>query len=250
MNRLLLVPAAGRGRRLGGGRPKVLHPVAGLPMIDHLFRLYGSWVDAFVLVVNPRALDEVRSHCETVAPRPVYFETQAEPTGMLDAVLEPIERVRRLWPAWVWVTWCDQICIRPRTVSRLAQCCNSGDAAVVMPTARRDTPYVHLVRRDDGLITGVLHSREGDAMPVRGEQDTGLFAMSKSCYLEDLPSFARCSDAGGTGESTGERNLLPFVPWIAQRATVKTLEASEFETLGVNDPADVTRAEEILRREG
>ena len=50
-SRLLIVPAAGLGTRLGADRPKLLVPVAGIPMIDRLLGLFAGTVDRAVVVV-------------------------------------------------------------------------------------------------------------------------------------------------------------------------------------------------------
>ena len=59
MKRILVVPAAGRGTRLGWDGPKVLCPVGGRPMIEHLLDRYGPVVEYVVVVVAPQAQDDV-----------------------------------------------------------------------------------------------------------------------------------------------------------------------------------------------
>src|SRR5204863_274382 len=56
MDRLLIVPAAGRGSRLGSRAPKALVPVAGVPMLDHLLTMHQATVDRFIVVVAPEAI--------------------------------------------------------------------------------------------------------------------------------------------------------------------------------------------------
>src|SRR5215467_13283376 len=51
--RLLVIPAAGAGSRLGGDTPKVLVPVAGRAMIDHLLVIYRAWISSAVIVAHP-----------------------------------------------------------------------------------------------------------------------------------------------------------------------------------------------------
>jgi choline kinase len=53
MSRLLIIPAAGAGSRLGADVPKVLVPVAGMTMLERLLNLYRAWVRHVILVVNP-----------------------------------------------------------------------------------------------------------------------------------------------------------------------------------------------------
>ncbi len=50
-------------------------------------------------------------------------------------------------------------------------------------------------------------------MPDVGESDAGLFSLSRDAFLTQLPAYAVSLE---TGTGTGERNLLPFIPWIVR----------------------------------
>jgi bifunctional UDP-N-acetylglucosamine pyrophosphorylase / glucosamine-1-phosphate N-acetyltransferase len=241
VNRVMLIPAAGRGSRLGASMPKVLFPVNGRPMIDYLLDLYAPVVDGFVLVVHPSAEAMVRAHCRARSTA-VEYDVQMEPTGMLDAILIPGERVRRLGATSVWITWCDQIAVHPETITTLAaHSSHHPECALVFPTVARRAPYIHLVRDARGEIVAIRQRREGDAMPEVGESDVGLFCLSAAAYHDLLPQFARIGEAGSV---TSERNFLPFIPWLGGRAEVRTFPArDEIESLGVNTPEDVQRLE-------
>src|SRR5262249_35864658 len=115
MKPVLLIPAAGSGSRLQSSVPKVLFPVNGKPMVDYLFTLYAPVVAQFILVLHPSFAQDVQRHCRTYA-LPIEYELQHVPTGMLDALLIPQERVRRSHLTSVWITWCDQVAIHPKTV--------------------------------------------------------------------------------------------------------------------------------------
>ena len=110
--------------------------------------------------------------------------------------------------------------------------------------AQNQAPYIHFDRDASGRITAVRHRREGDAMPEIGESDSGLFALSRGAYLEHLPHFAPKTVHGA---ATGERNFLPFIPWMAQRGRVLTYELEEeLESLGVNTVSDARYIEQYL----
>lgn len=247
MTRVLIIPAAGAGLRLGALTPKPLVPIAGRAMIDHLFALYARSVDRFVVVVGPSALEAVARHCES-AGVDVGLGVQPAPTGMLDAIVAASDEVRRTRPDAVWITWCDQVAVHPATVRHLAELADATPApALVFPTATRRDPYTHLVRDGQGRITGVLQRREGDRLPEVGESDMGLFSLSADAYFEHLGRFAR---EAGIGRATGERNFLPFVPWIGGRAAVRTFPCTdEVEAIGVNTPEDLSLVEAYLRRQ-
>ncbi len=241
--RALIVPAAGRGSRLGDPEPKVLARVGGRPMIDWLLDLYDHYVTHVVVIVRPEARDAVASH---LAPRTrtVDLAEQHEPTGMLDAILVPFALVERWQPESIWITWCDQVAVHPHTVARLAGRSGPGAAPLVLPTVTRHAPYIHLERDRAGRVVRVRHRREGDSLPDPAESDMGLFSLSREAYLRWLPMYAAEVEHG---QRTGERNFLPFIPWLAARVPVDTFPAvDEMESVGVNTPEERAQVERYL----
>jgi bifunctional N-acetylglucosamine-1-phosphate-uridyltransferase/glucosamine-1-phosphate-acetyltransferase GlmU-like protein len=241
----MIIPAAGAGARLGSSRPKVLVAVGGRALLDHLYALYRRWVDEFVVVVHPSFEEEVRAHCRA-RRLPVQLALQRERTGMLDAILEPAPLLRERDFDDVWITWCDQVAVRPETVAALDRLCREDPrAALIFPTIRRRRPYIHLVRDEEGEVVEILHEREGDAMPGVGESDMGLFRLSRPAYLDLLPRFA---ESVVRGAGTGERNFLPFICWLRGRAAVRSVSGhDEIESVGINTREDLRLLEEHLR---
>ncbi len=210
-------------------------------MLDWLIALYRPIVDAFVVVANPAARDEVAAHVEQ---RGVSFAVtvQGSPTGMLDAVILGCESAEAWNPTRVWVTWCDQVAVHPQTVERLAAA--EDRAALAFPVATRTSPYIHFERDGTGLITAVRQQREGDEMPAQGESDMGLFSLSGEAAAVDLLAFAATA---GRSAVTGERNFLPFIPWLASRKPVVTIPATDaMEAVGINTPGDLARVAAYL----
>jgi bifunctional N-acetylglucosamine-1-phosphate-uridyltransferase/glucosamine-1-phosphate-acetyltransferase GlmU-like protein len=244
MSRMLVIPAAGRGSRLGWDGPKALCPIGGRPMLDWILDRYAGVVDRVVIVAAPAAVARVRAHIAGSAT-PIDIAVQEEPTGMLPAILCAQHVIAREQPDQVWITWCDQLGISDTTVARLANLLDADDSALVFPTVRQSPPYIHFARESDGRIARVLQRREGDAMPAAGESDAGLFALKGETYLGDLPAYgALAPESGGTRE----RNFLPFIPWLSARKTVRTFDLIDpREALGVNTPDDLRAMENYLR---
>ncbi|MEO8198936.1 MAG: NTP transferase domain-containing protein [Gemmatimonadota bacterium] len=244
MNRIIVIPAAGRGSRLGSNLPKLLVPVNGRPMIDYLFQRYRDVASVFLLVVSPGAESAVRSHLKGREEK-IEILVQESPTGMLDAILIPCERVRQLHPDEVWITWCDQVAVESETVRRLASLMGTARIpALGLPTVILGAPYIHFARHPDGGIAEVLHRREGDTMPEHGEGDIGLFALTAATYLDLLPQYA---EAAPLGRLTGERNFLPFIPWLASRGSVRTIRATApIEAIGINTEEELEKVSQYL----
>jgi bifunctional UDP-N-acetylglucosamine pyrophosphorylase/glucosamine-1-phosphate N-acetyltransferase len=245
MRRVLVVPAAGRGTRLGSALPKPLTPVAGRAMIDYILRRHAEFASDAVVIVHPAARAAIQTHVAE-APLRVHLAEQSSPTGMLDAILAAREAVDALAAERVWITWCDQVAISRATTARLAGAERDAHTpAAVFPTVRQSPPYIHFDRDTSGRIVRVRQRREGDTLPDVGESDAGLFSLSAEAYATQLMAYAAREDSRGGG--TGERNFLPFLPWLAQRAEVVTFPIDAGEARGINTPEDLAAVTEYLR---
>jgi bifunctional UDP-N-acetylglucosamine pyrophosphorylase / glucosamine-1-phosphate N-acetyltransferase len=244
MDRVLIVPAAGRGSRLGSPLPKALVPVAGRPMLDHLLAIHGSTVERAIVVVAPAAVEAFRGFSAT-SRIPLDIVVQESPTGMLDAILLAAPVVASLAPRRIAITWCDQIALSAQTIGAVADCALSSDSPrMVVATLTVEQPYIHFDRDPSGRIVGVRQRREGDVMPADGETDMGLFDLSLDAFVHDLAEFASQTSAD---RGTGERNFLPFIPWLAARAPVATVAGrSRIETIGINTPEELATIEAYM----
>jgi len=234
------------GSRLRSPLPKVLVPVLGRPMLDWLLELYAPHVSRVIVVANPASRTLVS---EQLARRghPAAVVVQEQPTGMLDAILLARPLVEAGAAASVWITWCDQVGVHPATVARLAALdAEHPSTALIMPTCTRTQPYIHLERRHGHRITRVLQRREGDVMPSVGESDMGVFRLSRRAFVDDLHDFAAGAELG---DGTGERNFLPFIPWVEMRGGVLTYPCVDAEeSTGVNTPEELAFVEAYLAR--
>lgn len=245
-SRLLVIPAAGAGSRLGAAGPKALAPVLGRPMLDWIADLYDPYVDRMAVVAHPSFAPEIERWGRGRGRLDVLCQEQA--TGMLDAILLARPIVERERPDAIWITWCDQVGVLPATLEAVARLEAGRIPALALPTVRGRDPYTHFERGPDGRITAVLHRREGDAMPPEGESDMGLFALSRDAFVRLLPEYAA---AVVPGRATRERNFVPFVAWAAARDEVVTVACTDpMEAVGINTPEDLRRVEAWLRARG
>jgi bifunctional N-acetylglucosamine-1-phosphate-uridyltransferase/glucosamine-1-phosphate-acetyltransferase GlmU-like protein len=245
MRRIMIIPAAGAGSRLGATVPKLMVPVNGRPMLDHLVELYTPVVDEFFVVVSPAAETRVRNHIAGLQAS-ISIAVQQTPSGMLDAIMIPLSQLESARPLQAWISWCDQVAVLPATVQRLAQAAAAHPQAdLVLPTMQCKKPYIHFERDAGGTICNILHQREGDAMPETGESDMGLFVLSDHACFDMLPRYAAEVEPG---EGTGERNFLPFVVWAGRHGDVHTITGTHpMESVGINTPEELERVERWLQ---
>ena len=104
-----IIPAAGRGSRLGSDRPKILYPVAGRLLIEWLLDFLEPNCSRLVFVLSPEGAGEVRPELERLTPGRFDIVIQEVPLGMGDAVERALPAVRT---AQVVIVWGDQVALR------------------------------------------------------------------------------------------------------------------------------------------
>jgi bifunctional UDP-N-acetylglucosamine pyrophosphorylase/glucosamine-1-phosphate N-acetyltransferase len=239
-----VIPAAGKGSRLGFDRPKILFPVAGRMIVEWLLDFLLPNCATIVFVLSPDGQGPVGEELERLIPGRYRIVIQEVPTGMSDAVDLGLTSV---YTQHVAIVWGDQVALRRDSVDaclRLQQGPLAPD--LTCPTVLRPNPYIHVERDSEERIIGLLQKREGDAMPTEGESDTGFFCF-RSASLRNL--LAELRKAGGPqGHMTGEFNFLPIIPLAAQKGVVITPRLMTLEeTVGVNSKDDATLLEPFLR---
>lgn len=230
-----VIPAAGRGSRLGLDCPKVLAPLGEDAVVLDLLRgrLAGQ-VRAIHYVLAPDVEALVSLHPgETVDIQPV-------PVGMGDAIFRTAHRWREA--DRILVLWGDQAGVSRDTVSRAVAHSRVVDLPghVALPLVELDEPYVDYVFEDGQLVTVSL-SREGDRCRARGWSDVGLFVLTTPGLVEEWEAFVSATPPAGV---TAEVNFISFLPYLASRGwRVDVIPVDDpAEARGINTPDDLAVA--------
>ena len=236
--RTALIPAAGRGSRLGFDHPKILFPIAGRTILEWLVDLLNPVCGRFVFVLSPQGLAPV----EKLLPDRCAVALQPEPLGMADAIrcgLAQVESTHTL------IVWGDQVAIKPASLEFLLRL-HQGPAHpfATCPTLWRDHPYIHFERTESGRVSRILQAREGDQMPQRGESDSGVFLFRTETLRQLLPRLLNSPEC--IGAKTHELNFLPIFPLLDAEQLITAPIMTEAESVGVNSPADASYVERQL----
>jgi len=239
-----IIPAAGRGSRLGYDLPKILYPVAGRPVLHWLLDFLTPNCRQLVFVLSSTGTAVVTEALDRLVAGRFQIVVQENPTGMGDAVALAMPAVTT---PNVAVVWGDQAALRRSSVEACIRL-HAGPlkADVTCPTVLRPDPYIHFERDGgDGRICGIRQRREGDEMPREGESDTGFF-----CFRTEVLRQLLSQNDGmeRSGRATRESNLLPIIPMASERGftvispRIMALE----ETVGINSRDDVAVVEAFL----
>ncbi|TAM13100.1 MAG: UDP-N-acetylglucosamine diphosphorylase/glucosamine-1-phosphate N-acetyltransferase [Nevskiaceae bacterium] len=233
-----VILAAGKGTRMRSAQPKVLHAVAGQPMLAHVLRAADAAGVAACHVVLGHEAQRVQAWLEEQAATTVLVDTaiQAEQLGTAHAVRMAMPQVPDT--AVVVVLYGDVPLIPPELVEAVAAAAADGLAIV---TARPPDPfgYGRILRDAAGAVRGIIEERDANAAQRNiGEVNTGLLAAPARRLREWLARV-------GNANAKGEYYLTDVVALaVADGVTVCTIEASDPQTVeGVNDAVQLAAAE-------
>lgn len=234
-----VLPAAGRGSRLGLGQPKLLAPVTEQATVWSLVseRLEGL-VDHIHIIVSPGDLELFESVLsEHPLGTPVTTGVQGEPIGMGDAVFCGYSR----WSQadMVLVIWGDQVHLSRRTIEAGIKLHQKAPRRIVLPLVSLADPYVEYVFDEMGHLTAVRQTREGDRCQPGGLGDVGAFILSTQELGEEWARYL--DEVACRGTTTAEVNFLPFLVFLASRdwEVLRLGVTDPLEAKGINTPADL-----------
>lgn len=238
-----VILAAGEGTRLKSDRPKVLHLLAGRPLVHWVLRTARAAGARRQVVVLGHRAEMVRR----TLPACVLTAVQTRQLGTAHAVGSARAALRGA-RGEVLVLCGDAPLIGADTLRRLVAAHRRAHAAATVLTAVLDDPagYGRVVRdpRHPGRVIAIVEDR--DATPEQRrlhEVNSGAYCFS---VAELWPALARV----GTRNLKGEHYLTDVVAILRARGcTVQALAASDpAEVLGVNSRRDLALAEAALNR--
>ena len=234
-----LIPAAGRGSRLGFGGPKILAPIGEDCTVWTVLRdSVIPYAGHIHVVVSPAFYSLVENAVTAgLHGARVSAGIQERPLGMGDAIFGAGDRWKEF--RQVLIVWGDQAGVSPETVGRTIRkhALGSGPRCT-LPVVEMERPYVQYVFRNGGL-RNILQAREGAAVQARGFSDAGVFLLETEGLMDAWRQYRQIASAGAV---TGEVNFLPFLVYLSQNCgwrfeTVPVADATEAR--GINTPEDL-----------
>jgi bifunctional UDP-N-acetylglucosamine pyrophosphorylase/glucosamine-1-phosphate N-acetyltransferase len=235
-----IVLAAGQGTRMRSRVPKVLHPLAGRSLIDHVLDTLAEAGIARPVVVTGHGADAVEA---AVATRAITARQEPQ-RGTADAVRVGMTVVPRD-AATVLVTMGDAP-FQPSDLFRtiVAQR-DVGDPAIVLVSAHMSdaTGYGRIVRDADGGAAAIVEEADADgSVRVGDEVNVGTYAFDAAWLRDALERV--------TASASGEQYLTDLVSMaVADGRAVRIVEAADpADATGINDRLALAAAEERMRR--
>lgn len=239
-NIFAVILAAGQGTRMKSKLYKVLHPVCGKPMVQHVVdHIQTLDVNRIVTVVGHGA-EKVQ---QQLGDKSEYV-LQAEQLGTAHAV-QQAEAILGNEEGTTLVVCGDTPLIRPETMQALFEHHQAKNAKATILTAIAENPtgYGRILRGSNGQVEQIVEQKDASAeQQLVKEINTGTYCFDNKLLFETL-KLVKNDNAQG-------EYYLPDVIEILQKQgdIVEAYVTDDFEeTLGVNDRVALSQAETLMR---
>ena len=223
--------AAGKGTRMKSSKPKVLHPIAGRPMLRHLVSTVQSLNINNVHVVVGSGADEVKQSFQN---DDIDFVLQLEQKGTGHAVMQALPHLDE--SKRVLILLGDAPLLKAETIEQMLKCeCDLGVLTVIQANPFN---YGRIIRQHDQIIEIVEEKDAGDEQRQISEVNTGVM-------IADVKKLSRWLDRITPENSQGELLLTDIVKMAnSDGDVVKGIVAADpIEVQGVNDFEQLSQLE-------
>lgn len=239
-NIFAIVLAAGQGTRMKSKLYKVLHPVCGKPMVQHVVDHIGTLnVERIVTIVGHGA-EMVK---EQLGEQSEYV-LQAEQLGTAHAV-QQAEPILGTLEGTTLVVCGDTPLIRPETMKALFDYHTSQNAKATILTAVASDPtgYGRILRDVKGNVAQIVEQKDATEEQRKvTEINTGTYCFDNQALFEALKLVKN-------DNAQGEYYLPDVIEILQKQGEIVSAYVTDCfdETLGVNDRFALSQAEEIMR---
>lgn len=236
-----VILAAGKGKRMHSSRPKVLHELAGKPLVQYVAEAALAAGLAPVVVVIGHGGEEVQG----ALGEGFLYAWQKEQLGTGHAVMQAME-VLPPEVEQVVVLAGDVPLLTATTVQGLVEEFTKAQAKGAVLTACLADPsgYGRVVRQGDRLVARIVE--HGDASP----EELAIQEVNSGIYCFERAALAECLQALRPDNVQGEYYLTDVVQLMGRRdwPVVAYRVEDPQEIMGINNRVQLAEAESIMRR--
>jgi bifunctional UDP-N-acetylglucosamine pyrophosphorylase / glucosamine-1-phosphate N-acetyltransferase len=236
----VVILAAGQGKRMNSDLPKVLQPLAGRPLLQHVIRTARELEPANIYVVYGHGGAQVQA---ALSQEPVEWILQANQLGTGHAVMQAMCVIPD--DHTVLVLYGDVPLIRAPSLKKLVALAAEGTLALLSVDLDDAAGYGRILRGSDGRVSAIVEHR--DASPAEleiRELNSGLMAAPAGRLREWLLGL-------GSNNAAREYYLTDAVAGavLGGYRVDAVLTTRAAEVVGVNDKIQLAQVEALYRRE-
>lgn len=236
----IVILAAGKGTRMKSALPKVLHSIAGRPLLQHVIDTAQLLNDAEIIVVTGHGSDQVKS---VIVGDSLAFVEQTEQLGTAHAVLQaaPVLRSNSI----TLILYGDVPLISQSTMENMVAVAERGQVGLLTVTMDNPTGYGRIIRNSSGDVEAIVEQKDAneDQLLVN-EVNTGVLALPSDLLNDWLPQI-------GNNNAQQEYYLTDIIS-IARHAgvAINTVQPGYPEEVeGVNNRLQLAALERAYQRQ-
>jgi len=239
MSLSVIILAAGAGTRMRSIKPKVLHELACLPMVEHVFNTSKTLGAEQVQIVYGHGGDLLKEKCQHFN---VDWVLQDQQLGTAHAVQQASPNIDDNDVALI--LYGDVPLIKPETLDALVKNISGDNISLLTVNLDDPTGYGRIVRDGNKVVAIVEHKDASDEVKKIKEVNTGILAV-RAAYLN------KCLSKVNDNNVQGEFYLTDIIAMAVNdgNEVITTQPENSFEVEGVNDRKQLSRLERIYQRE-
>lgn len=237
----LIILGAGMGTRMNSDTPKVLHEIAGAPMLVHAMKSGAALAPERTVVVAGHGAAQVEKAVQVYDPD-VTTTVQTEQLGTAHAVAQARDALAG-FSGDALVLYGDTPFIRPETLAAMTAARLTHDIVVLGFEAADPGRYGRLILKDDQLDKIVEYKDAADEERAVTLCNSGVVAAKSDTLFELI-------DAVSNENAAGEYYLTDIVGIARERGLSATVvRCEERETMGINSRTELSKAEALFQEE-
>ncbi|MBT8118691.1 MAG: bifunctional UDP-N-acetylglucosamine diphosphorylase/glucosamine-1-phosphate N-acetyltransferase GlmU [Gammaproteobacteria bacterium] len=239
MNLSVIILAAGAGTRMRSSKPKVLHKLAGIPMVEHVYNTCKTLGAKQVQVVYGHGGDLLKEQCQHFD---VEWVLQAEQLGTAHAVQQASPKVQA--DDVVLILYGDVPLTKAATLEKLISNVSANNVSLLTVELDDPTGYGRIVRKKGRVVSIVEHKDASEEVLSIKEVNTGILAVN-AAYLND------CLSKIGNDNAQGEYYLTDLIALAVDdgNEVITTMVDHSYEVEGINNRQQLARLERIYQRD-
>jgi bifunctional UDP-N-acetylglucosamine pyrophosphorylase/glucosamine-1-phosphate N-acetyltransferase len=240
-NRYVIILAAGKGTRMKSKLYKVLHPVAGKPMVEHIMDQVEKTNPSEVVTIVGHGAEAIKSH---LGERSQYA-LQAEQLGTGHAVLQAEALLAGKKGTTLVITG-DTPLLTAETLTNLFDYHQGKNASATILTAHAEDPtgYGRIIRDHVGIVEKIVEQKDATEQEARVQEiNTGTFCFDNEALFHALSKI-------NTNNAQGEYYLTDIIEILKKEGkAVAAYQMADFEeAMGINDRVALALANQIMHQ--
>lgn len=235
----IVILAAGQGTRMKSLLPKVLHPLAGIPLVQHVINISKKLNPEVINVVYGHGGEQVQ---QQINDSEINWILQAEQLGTGHAVEQVTNQLKD--EQLVLILYGDVPLIKVETLTNLLEKAKEGFSLLTVSLKKPDG-YGRIVRDKNGLVENITEEKDAsDKIKEINEVNTGILAVKADLLKNWLGKL--------DNNNAQEEYYLTDVIAMAVKdgfSIATTQPDNEYEVLGVNNRIQLAELERYYQQE-